>query len=141
VASVLSRAARAAVRRAPAGLLERTGGSPRGLGLLFGALARRFDPAAAGAFAGEVGWELRRTDGRVVRWALVVDGPGRRASARPGPATAPAVVVRVGVADLLRLAAGELDVGRALLDGRLDLEGDFGVATRLGAMFRLASPV
>jgi len=141
VASVLSRAARAAVRRAPARLLERTAGSPRGLGLLFGALTRRLDPAAAGAFAGEVGWELRRADGRVTRWTLVVDGPAARASARRGPATAPAVVVRVGVADLLRLATGELDAGRALLDGRLDLEGDYGVATRLGTMFGFASPV
>lgn len=141
MASVLSRAARVAVRRAPAGLLERTAGSTRGLGLLFGALARRFDPAAAGGFAGDVQWDLRRGDGTVRRWTLVVDGPGARAAARPGAATAPAVVVRVGVADLLRVAAGELDAGRALLDGRLDLEGDFGVAARLGPMFGLGSPV
>lgn len=141
MASVLTRAAAAAVRRAPAGLLERTAGSRQGLTLLFGALARRFDPAVAGAFAGEVGWDLRRADGRAVAWTLAVDGPAGRASARPGRATAPVVVVRVGVADLLRLAAGELDAGRALLDGRLDLEGDFLAAARLGPMFGLGSPV
>jgi hypothetical protein len=141
VASVLTRAAGAAVRRVPGGVLERTAGSSWGLRLLFGALARRFDPAMAGGFAGEVGWALRRADGREEPWRLVVDGPAARASARPGTATAPVVVVRVGVADLVRLAAGELDAGRALLEGRLDLEGDFAVAVRLGPMFGLRSPV
>jgi hypothetical protein len=34
-----------------------------------------------------------------------------------------------------RFAAGELDPGRALLEGRLDLKGDFALATRLGEMF------
>lgn len=139
--AVLSHAASLAVRHAPDGVLERTAGSPPALRLLFGTLARRFDPVEAGTFTGEVGWELRRAGGRVEPWALVVDGPAARASARPGVATAPAVVVRVGVADLLRLAAGELDAGRALLDGRLDLEGDFGTAMRLGPMFGLGSPV
>ncbi len=60
---------------------------------------------------------------------------GEPATARPGPAASPALVVKLSVADFARLAAGELDPGRALLSGQLDLEGDFAVATRLGAMF------
>ena len=39
------------------------------------------------------------------------------------------------MADALRILAGELDVGNAILEGRLDLAGDFGVAMGLGAMF------
>ncbi len=38
-----------------------------------------------------------------------------------------------------RMAAGELDVDRAVLEGRLDLHGDWGVATRLGQMFGAGS--
>jgi putative sterol carrier protein len=110
-----------------------------GLKLLFGALARRFDPVAAEGFAGEVQWDLRTRDDRVKQWTLAVAGGS--AAARRRPATAPVLIVRLGLADLLRLAVGELDAGRALLDGRLDLEGDFAVATRLGPMFGLASPV
>ena len=41
----------------------------------------------------------------------------------------------MGLADFLRMAAGDLDAGRALLTGRLDLEGDFSLAQRLGEMF------
>ncbi len=46
-----------------------------------------------------------------------------------------ALVVRLGLADVVRAAAGDLDAGEALLTGRLDLEGDAAVAMRLGAMF------
>jgi len=48
--------------------------------------------------------------------------------------------VRAGVADFIRIAAGEIDTGGALLDGRLDIEGDFDVAQQLGAMFGRAGP-
>ena len=41
----------------------------------------------------------------------------------------------LSVADAVRILAGELEVGAAILDGRLDLLGDFGVAMLLGAMF------
>ena len=33
------------------------------------------------------------------------------------------------------MAARDLDAGKALLTGRLDLEGDFSLAQRLGEMF------
>ena len=36
------------------------------------------------------------------------------------------------------MTAGELDAGNALLDGRLDLSGDFSVVTRLGFLIRRA---
>jgi len=48
--------------------------------------------------------------------------------------------VKTGVADFLRIAAGEEDPGKALLTGRLVLEGDFSVALRLGEMFGEPSP-
>ena len=39
------------------------------------------------------------------------------------------------LADFLRLAAHDLDGGKALMSGRLHLDGDFAVAARLGEMF------
>jgi hypothetical protein len=41
----------------------------------------------------------------------------------------------MGVADFVRVAGRDLDAGKALLTGRMDLEGDFALAARLGEMF------
>ena len=57
------------------------------------------------------------------------------ATVHPGAASAPALTLKLTVADFLRMAAQELDAGKALLTGRLDLEGDFSLAQRLGEMF------
>lgn len=123
---------RSFVRRAGDRRLERTAGSRAGLRLLFGAMASRFRPEAAEGFTGDIGYELRYADGRVAPWTVAVGE--RAASARPGRG-APVVTVRIGVADFVRVAAQELDAGAALLDGRMDVAGDFAVAMRLGAMF------
>lgn len=126
-------AARRFVRDGSDRRLERVLGSRAALRLLFAAIARRFDPVAAQGFAGELQLDLRTHAGAVRRWTIAVTGD--RARARPGSATAPALTVKAGLADFLRIAAGELDPGRALLDGRLDAEGDFALLTRAGAMF------
>jgi alkanesulfonate monooxygenase SsuD/methylene tetrahydromethanopterin reductase-like flavin-dependent oxidoreductase (luciferase family) len=125
------------VRRSDDRRLERTVGSDAGLRLLFGAMARAYTPAQARGFDGELQYDLRRSDGRRVRWTVRAAPSG--ASARPGPAAAPALVLRMAVADFVRMAGGDLDPGKALLTGRLDLEGDFDVAGRLGEMFGLTS--
>jgi alkanesulfonate monooxygenase SsuD/methylene tetrahydromethanopterin reductase-like flavin-dependent oxidoreductase (luciferase family) len=127
------RAFQAFVRRSDDARLERTAGSPRGLRLLFGAMSQAYVPGSAGGFAGEVEYRLRRADGRVVPWAVAIDGD--RAVVRPGPASAPALVLKLSVADFVRMVGRDLDPGRALLAGRLDLEGDFALAARLGEMF------
>ena len=67
------------------------------------------------------------------RWTI--DASAGRARAREGAATSPAVTVKLTVADFVRMAALELDPGAALLDGRLDVAGDFAVASQLGEMF------
>jgi putative sterol carrier protein len=95
-------------------------------------MAHAYVPGSAGGFTGELQYELRR-NGHVVPWTLRIDGT--RAHASAGPASAAAVTVKVTTADFLRIAGGELDPARALLLGRLDLEGDFALAQRLGEMF------
>jgi alkanesulfonate monooxygenase SsuD/methylene tetrahydromethanopterin reductase-like flavin-dependent oxidoreductase (luciferase family)/putative sterol carrier protein len=117
--------------------LERTLGTELGLRVLFGGMAQRFRPEKAQGFAGDIQYELR-ADGAVKPWVVSIDG--RTASARPGRAADPAVTITTGVADFLRIAARELDPGKALLSGQMVLEGDFTVATRLGEMFGEAPP-
>jgi alkanesulfonate monooxygenase SsuD/methylene tetrahydromethanopterin reductase-like flavin-dependent oxidoreductase (luciferase family)/putative sterol carrier protein len=124
---------RAFVRRSGDRRLERTAGSDRGLRMIFGAMAGAFEPDKAHGFAGELQYDLRRADGRLAQWTVELDQ--RHATVRPGPASAPALTLKLAVVDFVRMAAGELDAGKALLTGRLDLAGDFSLAQRLGEMF------
>jgi alkanesulfonate monooxygenase SsuD/methylene tetrahydromethanopterin reductase-like flavin-dependent oxidoreductase (luciferase family) len=133
------RAFQAFVRRGDDRRLERTIGSDRGLRLIFGAMAQAYVPEAAGGFSGELEYRLRRADGTVVDWTVAIDG--QRAAVRPGPAKAPALKLMLGVADFVRIAGRDLDPGKALLTGRLDLEGDLAVAARLGEMFGQPSAI
>src|SRR5215218_879006 len=128
---------RAFVRRSGDERLERTAGSDPGLRLLFAAMAGAYEPAKAHGFTGELQYDLRRADGRLVHWTVALDAA--RATVHPGPAAAPALTLRLGVADFVRMAAGELDAGKALLTSRLDVAGDFSLAQRLGEMFGQAT--
>jgi alkanesulfonate monooxygenase SsuD/methylene tetrahydromethanopterin reductase-like flavin-dependent oxidoreductase (luciferase family)/putative sterol carrier protein len=127
------RAFRAFVRRSDDRRLERTAGSGTGLKVLFGAMAQAYEPDKAAGFSGDLQYDLRRSDGEVVSWTVTL-GP-ERASVRPGTASAPALTLKLGLVDFVRMAGGDLDPGRALLTGRMDMEGDLAVAARLGEMF------
>lgn len=127
-----SAAYRAFVRGASDRRLELTIGSHGGLRMLMAQVAARV-PGFAVKFAGELQCDLRRSDGSFSTWTI--DTRSGRAVARAGPAERPALTARLSVADFVRMTAGELDPGNALLDGRLDLSGDFSVVTRLGARF------
>ena len=96
-------------------------------------MAQAYEPEMAHGFTGELQYDLRRGDGRLVQWTVRVGS--QQATVRPGPAAAPALTLKMTIADFLRMAAQDLDAGKALLTGRLDLEGDFSLAQRLGEMF------
>jgi alkanesulfonate monooxygenase SsuD/methylene tetrahydromethanopterin reductase-like flavin-dependent oxidoreductase (luciferase family)/putative sterol carrier protein len=133
------RAFQAFVRRSDDRRLERTAGSDRGLRVIFAAMAQAYVPESAGGFSGELQYRLTRSDGTVVDWTVAIDG--EHASVRPGPARAPALKLHAGVADFIRIAGRDLDPGKALLTGRLDLEGDLAIAARLGEMFGQPSAI
>jgi alkanesulfonate monooxygenase SsuD/methylene tetrahydromethanopterin reductase-like flavin-dependent oxidoreductase (luciferase family) len=127
------RAFRAFVRRSDDRRLERTVGSGAGLKVLFGAMAQAYQPDKAAGFAGDLQYDLRRSSGKVVSWTVSL---GReRASVRPGTASAPALTLKLGVVDFVRMAGGDLDPDKALLTGRMDIAGDLAIAARLGEMF------
>ena len=124
---------RSFVRSADDRRLERTVGSRAGLRMLMAQVAARV-PGFAAKLGGELQCDLRRNDGSVSTWTLEMRGD--RVVARAGPAHAPLLTARLSLADFVRMTAGELDPGNALLDGRLDLSGDFSVVTRLGLLGR-----
>ena len=68
-----------------------------------------------------------------------VNGP--RALARPGRAPAPAVTIAMSPWPTSSDIVGrDLDPGKALLEGKLNVEGDFDVLTKLGEMFGEPAP-
>ena len=66
---------------------------------------------------------------------------GEEATALPGGDGPAALTLRLALADFVRMAGRDLDPGKALLSGRLDLEGDFALAARLGEMFGQPSAI
>jgi putative sterol carrier protein len=124
------------VRRSDDRRIERIVGSEAGLRVLFGGMARRFVPEKANGFEGEIEYALSTTAGDVKSWVVEVTGPPRpRASVRPGHAGDARLKLSVPLADFIRMAARDLDPGKALMTGRLVLEGDFAVAAGLSEMF------
>jgi hypothetical protein len=128
-----------AVARLSDSQLELLMGWPVPRWVLFEAMALSFRPRMAFGFEGEIQYELTTSgNGRAPDpWTIVIsDG---RARARRGAASDAAVTLRIGVVDLLGLAAGA-NPGAALLDGRASVEGDLNVAMRLPEMFGAPSP-
>jgi hypothetical protein len=121
------------VRRSSDTRLERTAGSDRGLKVVFGAMSRAYRPDRAAGWSGDIRYELSDSRGTVRTWTVTCTPSG--ATAVPAPAPDPALTIKLGLADFIRLAGRDLDPAKALLTGRMDLEGDFDVAVRLGEMF------
>jgi alkanesulfonate monooxygenase SsuD/methylene tetrahydromethanopterin reductase-like flavin-dependent oxidoreductase (luciferase family)/putative sterol carrier protein len=112
--------------------LDRLMASGPGLTVIFKGMEKAFVPEKARGFSGDILYELRGSKGTRA-WTLAIDG-GTAAAEERG-ADDPAVTLRAGVPVFVRIAAGELDAARAMLEGKLEIEGDFAVAGRLGEMF------
>jgi hypothetical protein len=121
------------VKRSSDKRLERTVGSDRGLRFVFRTMARAYRPGRAAGWSGDIRYELTGSNGAVRTWTVTCTSTGARAV--PASAPDPALTIKLGLADFIRLAGQDLDPAVALLTGRMDLEGDFEVAVRLGEMF------
>jgi hypothetical protein len=121
------------VRRSSDARLERTAGSERGLKVVFGAMSRAYRPDRAAGWSGDIRYELTDSRGAVRTWTVTCTPTG--AHAVPAAAPDPALTIKLGLVDFIRLAGRDLDPAVALLTGRMDLEGNFDVAVRLGEMF------
>ncbi|WCB93132.1 Alkanesulfonate monooxygenase [Baekduia alba] len=127
------RAFQAFVGRSDDARLARTAGSGAGLRVIFGAMERQFVPERAAGFTGDIQYNLRAVDGSVRAWTVAIDR--ERARARPGAADDAELTITLAVADFIRIAGRDLDPVKAVLTGRMELAGDFGVALKLGEMF------
>lgn len=118
--------------------LERRFGSAPAQRALFGAMARAFDPDAAGGFEGRIVYELTRpaTGREPLSWTI--DVTAGRASARRGPTPGAELTFGLQLADFMRIAAGTLDPVVPVLQGRASLQGDLGLAARVPQMFGAA---
>jgi alkanesulfonate monooxygenase SsuD/methylene tetrahydromethanopterin reductase-like flavin-dependent oxidoreductase (luciferase family) len=127
-------------------VIEKRFGSALVQRLIFGAMARAFNPRLAFGFQGDIVYELARpatangTSGgqsSVNAWTLHVEKD--RATARPGASSSPAVRIRMSVSDFARLITGDVPRNEPLLLGRIQVEGDLGLAARASEMFGGAS--
>jgi alkanesulfonate monooxygenase SsuD/methylene tetrahydromethanopterin reductase-like flavin-dependent oxidoreductase (luciferase family) len=112
--------------------IERLFARGPGLTVLFKGMERSFRPDRAAGFTGEIQYELRTSNGTRT-WVVEIAEEG--ASARAGSARDPALTFRTGLADFVRLAAREAYGPKLLLDGAIEVEGDFALAGRLSEMF------
>jgi putative sterol carrier protein len=121
------------VRRSSDTRLERTLGSGPGLRMIFAGMARRFVPAKAEGFDGEVQYELATAGGEVKYW--VVEVGGGQAHVRAGRAWDPKLTLGLSLTDFVRVVGGDLHPARAIIENRLRIGGDLQLAARLAEMF------
>lgn len=115
--------------------IERRFGSRLAARLIFTAVARSYVPGSGAGFEGCLLYELTRpaTGREMIVWHIEIrDG---RARARRGACPAPALALRLRLADILRIGAGTLDPAVPILQGRGTFEGSLGLAMRLPEMF------
>jgi alkanesulfonate monooxygenase SsuD/methylene tetrahydromethanopterin reductase-like flavin-dependent oxidoreductase (luciferase family)/putative sterol carrier protein len=121
------------VRGASDEQLDRRFGNRVAQTVIFQGMARSFRPDRSGGFEGDIAYELTR-NGTTDAWTISVrDG---KASARPGRDGAdPKLLMRMPLVDFAKIVGGEQDPSLPLLSGRIEIEGDYKVAIRLGEMF------
>jgi alkanesulfonate monooxygenase SsuD/methylene tetrahydromethanopterin reductase-like flavin-dependent oxidoreductase (luciferase family)/putative sterol carrier protein len=112
--------------------LEEMFGAGPALGLVFEGMERAFQPAKAKGFSGRFQYVLS-ADGTTRNFVLnVADGTCR---ATEELIQAPTVTLSMRVCDFARMVTGELPVGKALIESKLMIDGDFAAAQRLGEVF------
>lgn len=102
-------------------------------GAMLADLVKRFRPEAAEGLNAVYQLHLTGDGGDV--WHVSVADQQCRLS--PGPAAEPDVAITMSVEDWGELAAGRLDPITAFMSGRVQILGDFGLATRLRGIFGL----
>jgi hypothetical protein len=120
--------------------VERRYAEPRRQRTLLKAMARGFQPAQAGGFEGVIAYEIEPYEieppgDAPWRWAIEVDSrAGRARLLEPAPLDA-AVTVHFGLADWVRVLAGQESPLKAMIAGRCSVEGDVTLGVRLEGMF------
>jgi putative sterol carrier protein len=101
--------------------------------VLFTGLAVRLRPAAAKGLSATIQFDLTDDGTAAGTWTVGLDGLGG-ARARPRAPKKATATMTVELVDLGRMAAGRLDPASAVLSGKLDLRGDYGVMMQLSGL-------
>ncbi len=112
------------VRKRSDAQLERTLGTGPGLRIMFKGMERAFVPEKAHGFTGEIQYELTGARNGIGEWVVRVDGG--QATIAPGRAAEPDVTFRMSVPVFARIAAQEIHPAKAMMEGELHVEGNFG---------------
>jgi len=124
--------------RAPDGTLEQIFGGSAALRAVFAMMTRRFQPARAAGFEGAILFDLGLSDGTRQPWAIQVhDGQARACPASGDGAVGDdvALVISVALPDFIRALATGNGFYPLIVDGRMTMDGDLGVANRMAEMF------
>ena len=100
--------------------------------MIFKGMERAFRPDRARGFVGEIEYHLR-SNGASRKWTVHIAGD--KAIAKRGPAQHPKAVLRMSVPTFARVSAGLTNPVAAVMERKLEIEGDFSVANRLTEMF------
>jgi tetratricopeptide (TPR) repeat protein len=111
---------------------------------LFTGMTRSFQSVRAFGFSGDLVFELRPPEDELDPassdwWTIEVHG--RKASARRGRSAEAVSTIHIGLADFVRVTSGELSIATAILDGRLDIDGDVLLAARIPELFGASAPI
>jgi hypothetical protein len=108
-------------------------GSDTGLGLVFKAMARRFNPESALGWTGDIQY-LLETEGGTREWYLRVDTD--KATAIRGRSTDPELTLRMPFSLFVAIGRGEVSFSRLFLeDSQLRAEGNLALIGRMTEMF------
>ena len=117
--------------------LNRTVGSPTGLRVIFRGMERNFRADKTGGFSGDIQYELL-IDGHPRTWVVRIQGDS--VAARPARSPNPALTLRMALPVFARLVSGEVPPAQAFMEGKIEIEGNFQIAARLGEMFGQGTP-
>jgi alkanesulfonate monooxygenase SsuD/methylene tetrahydromethanopterin reductase-like flavin-dependent oxidoreductase (luciferase family) len=100
---------------------------------IFGMMTRHFQPGKAGGFDGAIVYDLGMSDGTRRPWAIEIHNG--EAQARQGASPDPALTIRIPLADFVRVLTTAGSFYPLIVDGRMTMEGDLGLANRMAEMF------
>ena len=100
---------------------------------VFGMMTRQFQPGKAAGFEGAIVYDLGLSDGTRRSWAIEVrDG---RARAHQGGSDGAELTIRVPLAEFIRVLTTAGSFYPLILDGRMTMQGDLGLANRMSEIF------
>jgi alkanesulfonate monooxygenase SsuD/methylene tetrahydromethanopterin reductase-like flavin-dependent oxidoreductase (luciferase family)/putative sterol carrier protein len=100
--------------------------------MIFKAMERAFRPDRAFGFSGELEYDVR-VNGSSKKWAIRVEKG--KATVRAGAAEQPRLTLKLSGPMFARISAGLVEPMTAVLEGKLEAEGELRLMNRIGEMF------